>query len=153
MQDGSSVSPPANPLLKELKALQTEVEDVVLGFETRLRRIRRNNARAFGEGVKQDETDTDDAPVSILPIEDKGKAQTPADIDVPPVVIGRSKDEVQAALARAVEADGDAMLSVQATDKPADPEAEVKSLVEEVSTEQSIPSVSPVPAAASHEEL
>lgn len=153
MQDGSSVSPPANPLLKELKALQTEVEDVVLGFETRLRRIRRNNARAFGEAVKEDETDTDDDTVSILPIGDKGKAQIPAGIDVPPVVIGRSKDEVQAAIERAVGVNGDATSSAQTTDTPADPQVEVQSLVEEVFTGQSIPSASTVPAAISHEEL
>ncbi|KZT70767.1 hypothetical protein DAEQUDRAFT_744570 [Daedalea quercina L-15889] len=149
MQDGSSASPPANSLLKELKAIQTEVEDVVLGFETRLRRIRRNNARTFGEGVTEDEIDADDESVSILPIEDKDKLQTPADIDVPPVVIGRSKEEVKEALGRIVEADGDATSSAQATDKSHDPQLEVKGFVEAF-TEQSIPTVSPV---VSHEEL
>ncbi|KAH9933371.1 uncharacterized protein B0H18DRAFT_983356 [Fomitopsis serialis] len=152
MQNGTSVSPPANALLKELKAIQTEVEDVVVGFETRLRRIRRNNARAFGESVKEDVTDADDEIVSILPIEDKDKdkVQSPVDVDVPPVVIGRSKEEVMEALDRIVEADGDATSSPQATEQSADPESEVKGLVEEVSTGQSVPSISPV---ASHEEL
>ncbi|TFY54023.1 hypothetical protein EVJ58_g9108 [Rhodofomes roseus] len=150
MQDGSSTSPPANPLLKELKAIQTEVEDVVLGFETRLRRIRRNNARAFGEGVEEDMVDADDETVSILPIQDKDKVESPADLDVPPVVIGRSKEEVMDALDRIVEADGDATSSPQATERPADPEAEVKGLAEENFTDQSVPTVSPL---APHEEL
>lgn len=137
IQNGTHVSPPINPVLPALEDLQAEVQDVVVGFETRLRRIKRNGDRAFGafEGSddSEDESDTPaDATVSILPIEKEPMTgQSPSDI--PQVVIGRSKEEVVAALNRAAEVDPSA-ISVP-TDKTKDAEAVVESLASEVEQE------------------
>lgn len=106
IQDGSHPSPPINPVLTALADLQAEVQDLVVGFETRLRRVRRNGERVFGS---QDEAPSDaheDETVSILPVEPDEISQAPVDDHVPPVVIGRSKEEVIQALDRAAEPEG-----------------------------------------------
>ncbi|TCD71787.1 hypothetical protein EIP91_003130 [Steccherinum ochraceum] len=143
IQDGSHSSPPINPVLPALADLQAEVQDVVVGFETRLRRVKRNGDRAFGaedgsnENLDDEETDAPaDETVSILPIEqdekkDPASGQSPPDI--PQVVIGRSKEEVVAALNRAAEVDPSAT-SVP-DQKANDPEAVVESLASEVEKE------------------
>ena len=65
IQDGTHPSPPINPVGPAIKELQDEVEDVIHGFNARLRTIKRSGARAFGtpeeeadeeqEGVDQKE--------------------------------------------------------------------------------------------------
>ncbi|EMD39165.1 hypothetical protein CERSUDRAFT_112841 [Gelatoporia subvermispora B] len=109
IQNGTHPSPPINPVVAGMSELQSEVEDVVLGFQTRLRRIRRNGERAFnGQDIEPDMSESaDDQTVSILPIENEDD-QTPADVHVPPVVIGRSKEEVADALNRVAEQEGTA---------------------------------------------
>lgn len=151
IQNGSHPSPPINPVLTQISDLQAEVQDVVVGFETRLRRIKRNGERILGSGGQQtDPENSEDESISILPIEDGDKAQSPADIDVPPVVIGRSKEEVMDALNRLADEDGLSTSSPQATELPSDPESIVRSIVEEDSVAQSQEDVSPL---AVHEEL
>ncbi|KZT09852.1 uncharacterized protein LAESUDRAFT_722002 [Laetiporus sulphureus 93-53] len=146
IQDGSDPSSPVNPLLKEIENLQSEVQDVVVGFETRLRRIKRTGERALGEGVKPEDSvpeDEEDETISILPIEDDEKVQTPADINIPPVVIGRSKEEVMDALSRAAAAEEAAISSLQATEQTSDVEEVVHSLTEEENASQGVPTAVP----------
>ncbi|THH27750.1 hypothetical protein EUX98_g6442 [Antrodiella citrinella] len=143
IQNGSHPSPPINPVLPALADLQAEVQDVVVGFETRLRRVKRNGDRAFGaipgdEDVNDgEESDTPaDETVSILPIEqDEKKEPVPAQspLDVHQVIIGRSKEEVVAALNRAAEVDAGATSIPE--DATKDPEEVVESLASEVESE------------------
>ena len=109
-----------NPVLSALDELQSEVEDITLGFETRLRRIKREGARAFSsnddvEDIKVPEDDTSerlDQPenmepeVSILPVpvEDKnGQSDTKEKVleSVAQAILGRSEEEVAEAFDRA----------------------------------------------------
>ncbi|KIP02740.1 hypothetical protein PHLGIDRAFT_32086 [Phlebiopsis gigantea 11061_1 CR5-6] len=157
VQNGSHPSPPVNPVLVALEDLQNEVQDVVVGFETRLRRIKRNGQRAFGGSV--DELDSPEEPedetVSILPIEDDTHkrmqdGESPA---APPVVIGRNPDEILSALDRAAEREAHATSTRES--KSQDAEETVESMAQEVaaagegSTPASAASASPLP----HEEL
>lgn len=95
-----------NPMDAILADLASEVQDVVIGFETRLRRIKRDGERAFnnyGNGVAQKEEDkgsivepeveaSADPQASILPVPQEGFT--------PHVVIGRSQEEVLEALGK-----------------------------------------------------
>ena len=59
IQNGTHPSPPINPVATALNDLQSELEDIVVGFETRLRRIKRAGERAFtshDSKLKADET-------------------------------------------------------------------------------------------------
>ncbi|CDO69647.1 hypothetical protein BN946_scf184851.g35 [Trametes cinnabarina] len=145
IQDGSHPSPPINPVLPAIADLQNEVEDVVAGFQTRLRRINRNGARSFGtpdedpEDAGETEPVSGDGTVSILPIEESAlpeHTQSPADVDVPPVVIGRSKEEVEAALNRVADLEGDKTSSPSDAGKNADSDAVAQSLKEEIVREE-----------------
>lgn len=124
IQNGSHPSPPINPVLTALSDIQSEVNDITLGFETRMRRIRRQGDRAFASNKAQeverldvdvDESDgADDATetggstepiVSILPVPDKVDKGEEGDEeilqDVSNSILGRGKDEVVDALERA----------------------------------------------------
>ena len=83
-----------NPILQALKELRVEVDDVVTGFESRLRRIQRDGERAF-DGANHDEGSSDggsaeDPSVSILPIVDEES--------IPQVTIGKGPEQVVEAL-------------------------------------------------------
>lgn len=108
IQDGTHASAVPNPVLPAIADLQSEVQDIVVGFGTRLRRLRRTGERALTQGFSDPGSPATDDTVSILPIDDSSKVESPADVDVPPVVIGRSKQEVLAALDRAAAHDGQA---------------------------------------------
>ncbi|OSD04859.1 hypothetical protein PYCCODRAFT_1465817 [Trametes coccinea BRFM310] len=142
IQDGTHPSPPINPVLPVIAELQNEVEDVVAGFQTRLRRINRNGARSFGtpdEESDEEEPVSGDETVSILPIEESAlpeHTQSPADVDVPPVVIGRSKEEVEAALNRVADLEGDKTSSPSDENKAADSDAVAQSLKDEIVNEE-----------------
>lgn len=93
-----------NPIIPIFEDLESEVQDVVIGFETRLRRIKRDGERAFNSVQKDEEKGTVTDPehnvepvVSILPIPEEGASEHAY---VPPVVIGRSKEEVLEALGK-----------------------------------------------------
>lgn len=99
-----------NPLSGIVEDLESEVRDVVIGFETRLRRIKREGERAFNNhgngGAQKDEKGSSAEPeveaepeVSILPVPHEGARQEQGFI--PPVVIRRNKEEVLEALGRA----------------------------------------------------
>ena len=127
------------------------MQDVVVGFETRLRRIKRNGERAFSAAVDADEVIHDDAPSdeteSILPIDDDTH-RAPVDDEspaVPPVVIGRSKEEILSALERAAEVEAQATSAPD--DKHTEPEQVVASLAQEAVAEGSLA------ATPLHEEL
>ncbi|THH12437.1 hypothetical protein EW146_g7696 [Bondarzewia mesenterica] len=107
VQNGSHPSPPINPVQPALEELESEVKDIITGFETRLRRIKRAGDRAFGVAVPEEEKEDVDeedsgAPekplVSILPV--PGQNEPSADEAVLNV-IGRGKQEVEEAFARA----------------------------------------------------
>lgn len=90
--------------------LQLELQDVIAGFETRLRRIKRNGFKAFdllpddtmSEEEAEHDVETPPFPeVSILPIVgDEPNPATPiVESEFP--VVGRGKAEVEEAFARA----------------------------------------------------
>lgn len=99
----------ANPLSPIFQDLESEVQDIVIGFETRLRRIKRDGERAFnnhGNGIapREEEKGSNAVPdvgtepeASILPVP-RGSAGEPGFI--PPVIIGRNQEEVLEALSR-----------------------------------------------------
>jgi hypothetical protein len=90
--------------------LQVELQDVITGFETRFRRIKRNGFRTFDSlpGDRMDEEENEqvfESPhppeVSILPIpKDESNPATPILGSEFPIV-GRGKAEVEDAFARA----------------------------------------------------
>ncbi|KAI0687143.1 hypothetical protein C8T65DRAFT_590613 [Cerioporus squamosus] len=145
IQDGTHPSPPINPVGPAIKELQDEVEDVIHGFNARLRTIKRSGARAFG--TPEEEADDEDGSASILPIEEPEQTESPADAGVPEgVVIGRGKEEVEAALNRVAELDAQKTSSPDEPEKVKDADAVAQSLKDAVAAEET--STSP-----SHEEL
>ncbi|KIK97344.1 hypothetical protein PAXRUDRAFT_232341 [Paxillus rubicundulus Ve08.2h10] len=97
IQNGTHSDAPApNPLTPILEDLESEVQDVVIGFETRLRRIKRDGERAFnnnsqGTTRKEEEkafaVEPEAVPgVSILPIGEE--------FIISPVMIGSSQEEM-----------------------------------------------------------
>jgi len=110
IQNGSHPSPPVDPIPSAMHDLQLELQDVIAGFETRFRRIKRNGFKAFdylpGDTMDEEETEQDSEShqspeVSILPIpEDESNSATPILGSEFPMV-GRGKVEVEEALARA----------------------------------------------------
>ena len=110
IQNGSHPSPPVDPIPSVMHDLEVELQDVITGFETRFRRIKRNGLRTF-DSLSEDTMDEEEneqvfeshppPEVSILPIpEDESKPSTPILGSELPVV-GRGKAEVEEALARA----------------------------------------------------
>ncbi|EGO20584.1 hypothetical protein SERLADRAFT_417786 [Serpula lacrymans var. lacrymans S7.9] len=122
IQNGRDLSAPADPVIPILEDLESEVHDVVIGFETRLRRIKRDGERAFSNYQKEEEK----APVSepeapwapILPI------PAAAEEYIPPV-IGRNKEEVLEALGK-VETPEDTELRITSDDLEMEPEEVVE---------------------------
>lgn len=101
----------ANPMGPIIEDLESEVQDVVIGFETRLRRIKRDGERAFnnfGNGVAQKE---EEKGTSVEPEAEAEGARGEEQGFIPPVVIGRSQEEVLEALGK-VESVGEAGHSV-----------------------------------------
>lgn len=86
-----------NPVFRALKELRVEVDDVITGFKSRLRRVQRDGERAFNVGNHDEDPaksrPTEDSPVSILPIADEGS--------IPQVTIGKSPEQVTEALKEA----------------------------------------------------
>ncbi|KAI6001192.1 hypothetical protein EDD15DRAFT_1663711 [Pisolithus albus] len=121
----------ANPLAPITEDLRSELGDIIIGFETRLRRLKREGERAFnGNGAVQKEEEkghVSEPEVSILPIpgtDARERVQT----SIPPVIIGRSKEEVL-----------DALKKASALDQPdgsTDPEEVVSSLAREAEIEK-----------------
>lgn len=153
IQNGTHPSGTApNPVLPVIEDIESEIRDIVIGFETRLRRIKRDGERAFnhgnGNGIASNEEDKVSATepeASILPIPDSTERANTA---VPPVIIGRSREAVLEALKKNQPHDEQETMS---TVKGAvDPEEVVSSLVREVEVEKQVRSGS---SAMTHTEL
>jgi hypothetical protein len=110
IQNGSHPSPPVDPIPSAMHDLQFELQDVIAGFETRFRRIKRNGFKAFDSlpGDTMDEEEAEQGSeshqppeVSILPIpgEESNPATPILGSEFP--VVGRGRAEVEEALARA----------------------------------------------------
>ena len=86
-----------NPVFRSLKELRVEVEDIITGFKSRLRRIQRDGERALNVVDHDDDhsesKSTEDSPVSILPVAD-GEP-------IPQVTVGKSPEQVSEALKEA----------------------------------------------------
>jgi hypothetical protein len=109
IQNGSHPSPPINPVIPAMRELQSELEDIAVGFDSRLRRIKRTGERAFtGAPVDGDEV-PGDAEFSILPIPEETAVDESE--EVPPVILGRSKEQVLEALNMAEEQSPETTLS------------------------------------------
>jgi hypothetical protein len=105
IQNGTHAFPPINPVTPAINDLRAEVEDVVIGFETRLRRIKRNGDRIFGgispdetEGNKDDEMSDEEPEATILPVDPDEEL---IDEVIPPIIIGKSQEQVLEALENA----------------------------------------------------
>jgi hypothetical protein len=110
IQNGSHPSPPVDPIINAMHDLEVELQDVIAGFETRFRRIKRSGFRTFDSlsGDTMDEEENEQVfelhqppEVSILPIpEDESNPATPIlESEFP--AVGRGKAEVEEAFARA----------------------------------------------------
>ena len=139
LQNGTHASSPINPVTPAINDLRAEVEDIIVGFETRLRRIKRNGDRAFGN-IRTDgqtEEDNEEPEVSILPIDPEEELVEDA---IPPVVIGKSQEQVLEAL-------GHAGVNIEDGNIPSSsssPQEEVDEIVKEAEAES---------ASSLHEEL
>jgi hypothetical protein len=105
IQNGSHPVVPSNPVLTALDDLSSELEDLILGFQTRLRRIKRTAARTFNntsqDGVAMDEDETAPQPeISILPVPDNRDREGATAQGAPPILLGRDDLEIQQALER-----------------------------------------------------
>lgn len=143
IQNGTHTSPPINPIIPAIADLRSEVEDIVIGFETRLRRIKRNGDRVFGglsmdnnEKREGDELGDEKPEVSILPINPDDEL---IDEVIPPVVIGKSQEQVLEAL-------GNAGVETKSRSDPISPQEDVDEIVKEAEAESAATS-------SPHEEL
>lgn len=114
IQNGSHPSPPIDPVQDAIQEFHLEVEEIIIGFETRFGHIQRNGRRALGSslgGVTSDEDVEQDTgmpqspdEISILPIpgDESDTAFPILESDFP--AIGRGKVEVEEALERAASA-------------------------------------------------
>jgi hypothetical protein len=110
IQNGSHPSPPINPVIPAMRELQSELEDIAVGFDSRLRRIKRSGERAFtGAPVDEDEVPSE-AEFSILPVPEETAVNKPEG-EIPPVILGRSKEQVLEALKMAEEQSQETTLS------------------------------------------
>ncbi|KAA1468908.1 hypothetical protein DENSPDRAFT_815552 [Dentipellis sp. KUC8613] len=111
VQNGTHPSPPVNPVPAAIEELQTDVQDIVLGFESRLHDIKRKGEHAVGAEAEDGASgthagedagagDAEDPQVSILPIADE-PAGDDAAAEQAEAFIGRGKEEVEEAFARA----------------------------------------------------
>lgn len=144
LQRGTGPSPMHNPITVILEDLEEELQDVVGGFETRLRNLRRDGERVLAGKVEapQPTASTAEPEFSILPVphDDENGENTAA--DVPPVVIGRTQEEVLEALNRA---DSAGASSHTVHEEPADA---VETLAHEASAEAETPTAIPIPVHA-----
>lgn len=137
--DGTHTTPLANPILDAMKELKTEVEEIVTGFETRMRRLNRDGVRSFDGKTPESASasDKEEAPqpeVSILPI--PGDAVEPGVKDTPPVVIGRGSQEVLEALGRVEAQEQTEALPSVKNDARKEPEEIISELAQEAEGEQ-----------------
>ena len=86
-----------NPLFRALKELRVEVEDVITGFKSRLRRIQRDGERVFDvtdhDEDRSESKPAEESPVSILPVTDEESIQK--------VIVGKSPEQVAEGLMEA----------------------------------------------------
>lgn len=94
-RNGTHEEAPENPITRTLKELRVEVNDIIAGFESRLKRIQRDGERALAnhEEGSSESKPTQDPSVSILPIANEES--------IPQVTIGKSSEQVAEALKEA----------------------------------------------------
>lgn len=145
IQNGTHPSPPINPVIPALEDIQSEVQDIVVGFETRIRGIKRKGERAF-EPTHGGEPETDDVTGDGNGAREKHEEvrDSAPPVDIPHIVIGRNKEEVMEALNRVAEQHAHATSDVHSS--ASNPEQVVEQVVHEVEDQVSHP-------APSHEEL
>ena len=103
IQNGTHPALASNPVLTALDDLSSELDDLILGFRTRLRRIKRTASRAFNsaghDGVTMDDDDSGPPDITILPVPDDER-ESVIEQGVPPVLLGRDDMEIQEAMRR-----------------------------------------------------
>lgn len=96
-RNGTHAEAMDNPLLPALKELRVEVDDIITGFGSRLRRIQRDGERAFSEPNHDQDSpgskSAEDPTASILPIANEES--------IPQVTVGKSPEQVAEALKEA----------------------------------------------------
>jgi hypothetical protein len=143
IQKSTHPSPPINPVEDVLQELESEVENIIGSFETRLQQLKRRGERALAGHVGDaDVTMSASEPTfSVLPVPEDEIDREGATGDIPPVVIGRSKEEIVDAFSRAGE---DVTGATSPRSVKTEPEGVVGSLAQEVSAEAD--QSTPVPA-------
>ncbi|KAF7966541.1 hypothetical protein HWV62_6941 [Athelia sp. TMB] len=140
LQRGTGESPMHNPITAILEDLEEELQDIVGGFEARHRSLRRDGERALSGKAPQPIASASEPELSILPVpQDDGNGETKA-ADIPPIIIGRSQEEIVDALSRA-ESAGTSSHTVH--EEPADT---VETLAHEASMEAEKATSTPIPA-------
>jgi len=143
IQNGTHPSPPINPILPAMRDLQSEMEDIAVGFNTRMHQIQREGERAFSTTPADDGIEIEkpaDAEFSILPVPDKEHTSGEPGPDIPPVIMSRSKEQILQALENA-----EAVMP--------EPKETADQDVENMAPAEARTNPVPVPAAADHEEL
>lgn len=135
IQNGTHPTSLENPVVSAIQGLEHEVKDVVAGFQTRLRRLRRSGDRTLmGEVPVEDGGVRDDAKepmVSILPVPGEPEVLS----DIPQVVIGRGKDEILEALGHVEASEATETLAYQPDDATKAPEELVGELTDQAVAE------------------
>lgn len=94
IRNGTHTEALDNPVFRALKELRVEVDDIITGFKSRLRRIQRDGERMFQPAdLDEDPSESrpgEDSPMSILPVTDEES--------IPQVTIGKSPEQVVEAL-------------------------------------------------------
>ena len=129
IQNGTHPSPPIDPVPGAIHEFHLEVEEIIIGFETRLGHIQRNGLRGLGsslgdvDGDEDVEPDTglpqslDDVSILPIPVDDSTSAFPISESDFP--VVGRGKVEVEEALER-----GESVLTGKHEEVPMDDEVD-----------------------------
>ncbi|KAF8586375.1 hypothetical protein K439DRAFT_963117 [Ramaria rubella] len=108
MQNGTLANAPPNPVSDIMEALQEEVDDLILGFEASLDRLKSAALDTFSGAETAAESSTltmtagSDPEISILPIEPIVPEKK--DAEIPPVILSRGAEEIKVAVSRAEEA-------------------------------------------------
>jgi hypothetical protein len=111
--------------------LESEIEDIVDSFETRLQRLKRDGEHTLN-GQAAETASTSEPEFSILPVPKDEVDREGVTGDIPPVIIGRSKEEIVDAFSRAGE-EGAGTIASQSV--KVEPEKIVESLGQDVYAE------------------
>ena len=100
-RDGTAEDAYPNPVLDAFNDIHSEVSDITVGFQTRMRRIKREGERAFAaDETPVEKVEAAKPEVSVLPIvSEKGREDGVLE-EVAEAILERSEEEVADAFGR-----------------------------------------------------